>query len=104
MNNNDIDHLQNKVFQNKKIKGFNTKGVEIELLLITEELGELVRAHRRGQKKEVIEETVDIIIYCLGLLSILDVSASKEILKKIRKNEKRVYEKVSSEWGRKELK
>ena len=94
---NQIADLQKRIFQNKIKKGFNTKSVEIELLLITEELGEAVSAYRREGKEKLAEEIVDIIIYCLGLLAILKVDASKEIEKKVEKNEARNYNKVSDE-------
>lgn len=83
--------MQQRIFQNKVKKGFNIKSVEIELLYITEELGEAVRAYRRAGKEDLAEEIVDIIIYCLGLLAILKVDAEKAIVKKVEKNEGRNY-------------
>jgi NTP pyrophosphatase (non-canonical NTP hydrolase) len=95
-----IADLQKRIFQNKVEKGFNLESIETELLLITEELGEAVRAYRREGKKELTEEIVDIIIYCLGLLAILKVNASEEIEKKVKKNGTRTYSKVSGRgWG-----
>jgi len=96
----ELADLQERIFKNKKEKGFNVSDIGTELLLITEELGEAVRAFRRENKTELAEEIVDIIIYCLGLLAILDVDASTAIQKKVEENEKRVYQKVSEQgWG-----
>lgn len=86
-----ITQLQKRIFENKVKKGFNTKSVELELLLMMEELGEAIRAYRREGKKKLAEEVVDIIIYCLGLLGIMKVNASREIEKKVKKNETRSY-------------
>lgn len=96
----ELADLQERIFKNKKEKGFNVSDIGTELLLITEELGEAVRAFRRENKTELAEEIVDITIYCLGLLAILDVDASTAIQKKVEENEKRVYQKVSEQgWG-----
>ncbi len=94
-----IAQLQKRIFQNKKKKGFNTEDEETELLFIAEELGEAVSASRKGKKRKLAEEAVDIIIYCLGLLSILKIDASKEIEKKVKKNEGRNYNKSKKGFG-----
>lgn len=97
---NDISKIQKRIFENKVKQGFNTKKIEPELLYLTEELGEAVAAYRRDKIKEFIDEIVDVIIYGLGLLAILKVDASKEILKKLKINEKRHYSKTSKKgWG-----
>lgn len=95
----EIRNLQKRIFKNKVDKRFNTTDVGTEFLLITEELGEAISAYRREDGEKLAEEVVDIIIYCLGLLEILGLDASEEILKKVEKNEKRVYKKISSEHG-----
>ncbi len=86
----EISELQKRIFQNKVRQKFNTRKVEPELLYIMEELGEAVRAFRRDDEK-FTEEIVDVIIFGLGLLEILKIDAEEEILKKVKKNESRVY-------------
>lgn len=95
----EIRDLQKRIFKNKQAKGFNITDIDTELLLITEELGEAVRAYRREGKEKLVEEIVDIIIYCLGLMEILGADASKEILKKVEENESRRYKMADKGWG-----
>jgi NTP pyrophosphatase (non-canonical NTP hydrolase) len=40
------------------------------------------------------EELADVAIYLYGIAEILDVDLNQEILKKVEKNERRVYKKV----------
>lgn len=93
-----INQLQERIWQNKKDKGFNTTDVEKELLFLTEELGEAVKAYRKGDNEELAEEIVDLIIYSLGLLKVIDRDAYEEIIKKVEKNEDREYESVDGGW------
>ena len=95
MSDTNIKNLQKRVFENKVKKGLNTKRIEPELLLLTEEVGEVIRAYRRESKEKVAEELADVVIYCLGLFEILGRNAQKEILKKVKRNEDRIYGKVS---------
>lgn len=87
-----LREIQKRIWENKKRKGFNTTDVSKELLYLTEELGEAVKAYRKEDKEELAEEVVDIIIYSLGLLEMMDKESYDEIVKKIEKNEKREYQ------------
>jgi len=86
-----LKQIQKRIWENKLKKGFNTTDISKDLLYLTEELGEAVKAFRKGKKDELAEETVDLIIYSLGLLEMLGKDGYKEILKKIEKNEEREY-------------
>lgn len=86
-----LKQIQKRVWDNKAKKGFNTTDIGKELLYLTEELGEAVKSFRRGSKDELAEEIVDLIIYSLGLLEMLDRDGYREIIGKIEKNEKREY-------------
>ena len=86
-----LKEIQKRIWHNKVKKGFNTTDVSKELLYLTEELGEAVRAFRKDNKDELAEEIVDLIIYSFGLLEMLNRDGHEEIIKKIEKNEKREY-------------
>lgn len=87
-----LREIQKRIWDNKVKKGFNTTDISKDLLYLTEELGEAVRAYRKDNKDELAEEIVDIIIYSLGLLEMLGRDGYEEIMKKNEKNEKRVYQ------------
>ena len=46
-----LDEIQKEIFQNKINRGFNVTDVGKEIILMTEELGELARAYRDSNKK-----------------------------------------------------
>ena len=87
-----LKEIQKRIWDNKVKKGFNTTDISKDLLYLTEELGEAVRAYRKDDQDELAEEIVDIIIYSLGLLQMLGRDGYEEIMKKNEKNEKRVYQ------------
>ncbi len=87
-----IREIQKRVWKNKVKKGFNTTDISKELLYLTEELGEAVRAYRKDSKDALAEEIVDLIIYSLGALEMLGKDGYEELIKKIEKNEKREYQ------------
>jgi len=87
-----LREIQKRIWDNKVKKGFNTTDISKEFLYLTEELGEAVRAYRKDSKDDLAEEIVDLIIYSLGLLEMLDKDEYEEIMKKIEKNEKREYQ------------
>ena len=59
--------LQQRVYENKLRKGFNTTDVGKEVILLTEEYGELCGAQIRDDQPEIVDAIGDIMIYCLGL-------------------------------------
>lgn len=87
-----LREIQKRIWDNKVKKGFNTTDVGKELLYLSEELGEAVKAYRKENKEELAEEIVDLIIYSLGLFKMINKDAYDEIIKKMEKNEKREYQ------------
>jgi len=89
-----LQKLQKQVYQNKLNKNFNVTDVATEFCLIHEEMSEAYRAYYK-KLPDLGEELADVAIYLLGLSEILGINLEKEILKKVKKNEKRVYKKVN---------
>lgn len=96
----DLSEIQKKIYQNKVNKGFNVKDIGKEIILMTEELGELAKAYKNSNKKDAIEinnkeEILDAIgdlsIYCLGLFKMMGVDGEKVIEDIIRNNENRSH-------------
>lgn len=92
----DLSELQKEIYQNKVNRGFNITDLGKEIILMTEELGELARAYKKSNKKavqeinkkdEIIDAIGDLMVYCLGLCEMLGVD-SKKILEKIVENNK----------------
>jgi len=90
----DLKNLQKEAYQNKLKKGFNTTDVNLEFALTYQELAEAFRAYRQ-KLPELGEELADVMIYLLGLSEILGIDLESEVLKKMEKNKKRQYQKVS---------
>ncbi len=90
----DLYKLQKEIYQNKSDRGFNVTDVGKEIVLMTEELGELARTYKNSDKKsareisnkdKMVDAVGDLMIYCLGLCEMLGVN-SEEILEKIVEN------------------
>jgi len=90
----DLQELQKEIFDNKIAKGFNTTDVSFEFGLTYGELAEAFDAYRK-KLPDLGEELADVAIYLLGLSAILNINLEEEILKKIEKNKKREYKKIS---------
>ena len=88
-----LKQLQKEVWQNKINKGFNTTNVEKEFCLLYGEVAEAFDAYRK-KKDDLNEELADIAIYLMGLSEMLGFDLEDEIMKKVSKNEKRVYKNV----------
>ena len=87
----ELSGLQKEIFRNKSDRKFNTTDIGKEIILMTEELGELAKAYKNSDKKpareisnreEIIDAVGDLMVYCLGLCEMLGVS-SEEVLQKI---------------------
>lgn len=87
-----LNELQNEIYNHKKKRGFNTLDVGKEIVLMTEELGELAKAYRDGSKEGMAEEISDLMIYCLGLCEILGLDSEKVITEKMEENKDREHE------------
>ena len=88
-----LKQIQKEVWQNKLNKGFNTTNVEKEFCFLYGEVAEAFDAYRK-KKDDLNEELADIASYLLGLSEMLGFDLEDEIMKKVSKNEKRVYKNV----------
>ena len=86
----DLDKIQKRVYKNKVAKGFNTTDIFKEFCYIYGELSEACDAYLK-KKGDLGEELADVAVFLLGLAEMLDISLEEEILKKVEKNEKRLY-------------
>lgn len=88
-----LKEMQKEIWQNKVNKGFNTTNVEKEFCLLYGEVGEAFNAYNK-KKNDLNEEIADIAIYLFGLSEMLGFDLEDEIVKKMKKNKKRVYKSV----------
>ena len=88
-----LKEMQKEIWQNKVNKGFNTTNVEKEFCLLYGEVGEAFNAYNK-KKNDLNEELADIAIYLFGLSEMLGFDLEDEIVKKMKKNKKRVYKSV----------
>lgn len=90
----DLKRIQKEVWQNKINKGFNTTDVNKEFCFLYGEVSEAYEAYRK-KKDDLNEELADVAIYLMGLSEMLGFDLEDEILKKVSKNEKRVYKNIN---------
>jgi len=94
-----LTELQRRIYVNKLAKGFNTDsdeaGINREICFLSEELGELARSHRRGDRTGVIDAVTDLVVYCLGLYEILGIDGDAEVDRVLREIEARQYSSTS---------
>ena len=90
----DLKAVQKEIIDNKIRHGFNTTDVCKEFCLLYGEVAEAYEAYRK-KKDDLGEELADSLIYLLGISEILGFDLEKELLKKVEKNSKRVYEKIN---------
>lgn len=83
--------IQKTIYTNKLAKGFNVTDIPLEFAYLYGEVGEAFEAWRK-KKDDLGEEMADVAIYLLGMSEILGFDLEAEILKKMEKNEKRIYE------------
>lgn len=88
-----LKQVQKDIWQNKINKGFNTANVEKEFCFLYGEVAEAFEAYRK-KKDDLNEELADIAIYLMGLSEMLGFDLEDEIMKKVSKNEKRVYKNI----------
>ena len=86
--------MQKKVVANKLNKGFDMTNVEREFCLLYGEAGEAYEAYRK-KKSDLGEELADVAIYLLGLSEMLGFSLQDEVIKKMKINEGRQYERIN---------
>ncbi|MFA6296470.1 MAG: hypothetical protein WC663_03890 [Patescibacteria group bacterium] len=86
-----LKKLQKEIYQNKVAKKFNTTDINFEFALTYGELAEAYNAYRK-KLPDLGEELADVAIYLLGISEILKIDLEKEILKKVKKNKNRKYQ------------
>lgn len=92
----DLQKKQKEVFQNKINKGFPTDDINREFCYLYGEVAEAFDAYR-NKKDDLNEELADIMIFTMGIAEMLNINIEDAVLKKIDKNNKRVY--VKNEKG-----
>jgi NTP pyrophosphatase (non-canonical NTP hydrolase) len=91
----DIRVVQQRAWQNKLAKGFNTTDVALEFGLLTAEVGEAFTAWRRRQH-DAGEELADVLIYVTCLAEMTGVDLSAEVERKLATNAAREYRRDAS--------
>lgn len=86
-----LSKAQKEIFENKKRKGFNTTDVGKEIVLMTEELGELAKAFKNKNKNDMSDAVGDLMVYCLGLCEILNVNSEELVENIVKQNETRAH-------------
>lgn len=86
----DLKAKQKEVFQNKINKGFPIDDINREFCYLYGEVAEAFDAYRL-KKDDLSEELADIVIFTLGIAEMLNIDLEESIVKKIDKNNKRVY-------------
>ena len=96
----ELNKLQKEIFNNKLSRGFNTLDVGKEIILMTEELGELAKAYKNSDKKpakeinnkdEITDAIGDLMVYCLGLCEMLGVNSEEVLTNIVNNNKKREH-------------
>lgn len=86
----DLKAKQKEVFQNKINKGFPIDDINREFCYLYGEVAEAFDAYRL-KKDDLSEELADIVIFTLGIAEMLNIDLEESVVKKIDKNNKRVY-------------
>ena len=89
----DLKKVQKELWKNKKAKDFNTTDINLEFCFTFDELAEAFRVYRK-KLPDLGEELADVMLYLLSLAKMLHVDLEKELIKKLRKNKKRLYKKI----------
>lgn len=87
----ELKQIQREIFENKKRRGFNTTDVGKEIVLMTEELGELAKTFKNKNKDEMLDATGDLMIYCLGLCEMFGVDTEVLLQRIVEHNKTREH-------------
>ena len=90
MNEFNTKQIQERIYQNKINKGFNTTDIPKEFCYLYSEVAEAFEAFRKGESN-FSEELADIAIFLLGIAEIKNIDLGAEIIRKMDKIEKRKY-------------
>lgn len=91
--------LQQRAFQNKIDKGFNTTDTDTELGLLSSEVAELAEALKQGDKRAAAMELADIAIYCYGLAEMLGADLDSCVETKMTIFQNRLYSSTKEKIG-----
>lgn len=86
----EIRDAQQRVWDNKVDKGFNTTNVAFEFGLLAAEIGEAFTAWRK-HLPDLGEEIADVVLYALSLAEMTGIDLQDEVERKLAKNEARTY-------------
>lgn len=95
-----LDELQRYVREMEEERGFTSRGVVQQCLLLGEEVGELFKAVRKHEKMRtgttsitgtVDEELADVLIYVCAIANRLDVNLEDALRRKEELNETRAW-------------
>jgi NTP pyrophosphatase (non-canonical NTP hydrolase) len=89
----DIRSAQQRAWENKVAKGFNTTDVPLEFCLLQGELAEAFDAWHQG-REDAGEELADVAIYLLSLAEMTGVDLQDQVEAKMAKNEARIYQRL----------
>lgn len=94
-----ISEIQAAIWAHKLVKGFNTTSVELEFCLLTEELGEAIKAWRRDPA-ELPGELADVFIYVASLAQMHGIDLGQAVVDKMAVNAGREYvrDDVTGHW------
>ncbi|PIN81250.1 hypothetical protein COV11_02300 [Candidatus Woesearchaeota archaeon CG10_big_fil_rev_8_21_14_0_10_30_7] len=92
--------LKERVYKNKLARKFNTIKVNDEIVLMTEELGELSDALMQNDAEGIIDALGDITVYCLGLCGMFEWNADEVYQNAQIKQVKNHFYAISSELGK----
>lgn len=82
--------IQERIYQNKIDKGFNTTDIPKEFCYLYSEVAEAFEAFRKGESN-FGEELADVAIFLLGIAEIKNIDLGSEVLRKMEIIEKRRY-------------
>jgi len=85
-----LTEWQERIWQNKLAKGFNTDNVEREFNYTYAELAEAYESYRK-EKGDLDEELADVLIFVLSLAKMNGLDLEAAVLAKMDKNERRQY-------------
>ncbi len=86
----EIKEAQQLAWANKIAKGFNTRDVPLEFMLLHGEIAESFQAWRRAQP-DLGEELADVALFLFALAEMNGIDLDSEIERKIAKNVQRQY-------------
>lgn len=88
----DLREIQKRIIAYRRAKGFpSADRLDKTSLGLLEEAGEFEKARRHENREEMIDALGDIIVFCLGGLSILGTDAEKLLEEIVSVNEDRKH-------------